>query len=58
MNNFKPKMCSWLHIAWTEVKEMRNMTIKGCNKISLAKTLKLDFQFVANWKPMLIHHYS
>lgn len=42
MNNFKQKMCSWLHATWTKVKEMRNMIIKGCNKIRLTKTSKLD----------------
>jgi hypothetical protein len=43
MSSFKQKMCSWLHVAWTKVKEMRNMIIKGCNKIRLTKALKLDF---------------
>jgi hypothetical protein len=50
-------MCSWLHIAWTKVKEMKNMIVKGHNKIRLTKVLKLDFQFVANWRLMLIHQY-
>jgi hypothetical protein len=29
MNNLKPKLCNWLHVAWMKVGEMQSMIVKG-----------------------------
>jgi hypothetical protein len=48
MNYFKPKMCSWLHVAWLTMKEMKSMIMKGWVKIGITRTFMTQFQFVAS----------
>jgi hypothetical protein len=40
-------MCSWLHVAWLKVKEMKSMIMKGWVKIGITITFITEFQLVA-----------
>lgn len=57
MSSFKPKVCTWLHVAWMKVKDMMNMIVKGWDKTWFTRTFKLDFNLM-HWRLMLLHHCS
>jgi hypothetical protein len=57
MSNFKPKVCTWLHVAWMKVKDMMNMIVKGWDKTWFTKTFKPNFNLM-HWRLMLLHHCS
>jgi len=41
MNNFKPKMCSWLHVAWMKVKEVKSILVKGWDKTRITRAFEI-----------------
>ncbi len=47
MNNLKPRMCSWLHVTWMKVKEVKNMIVKGWDKTRITRAFGIEFQLVA-----------
>ena len=47
MSNLKPLICEWLHNAWTQVKNMQDMIIKGWDKCGIDKAFIPEFQLKA-----------
>ena len=47
MSNLKPLICEWLHNAWTQVKNMQDMIIKGWDKCGIDKAFIHEFQLKA-----------
>jgi hypothetical protein len=47
MNNLKPQICGWLHLAWTQVQGMDRMITKGWEKTRITKAFTFDFQVEA-----------
>lgn len=40
-------MCSWLHVAWMKVKEVRSMIMKGWDTARITRAFGIEFQLVA-----------
>ncbi len=53
-------MCSWLHVAWSKVKEMKSKIMKGWVKIGITRTFMTKFQLVTRGQHyyIIIHNDS
>jgi hypothetical protein len=47
MSNLMPLICEWLHNAWTQVKNMQDMIIKGWDKCGIDKAFIHEFELKA-----------
>jgi len=47
MSNPKPRLCSWLHVVWSEVNTMKDVIVKGWDKTSITQAFLPSFQLEA-----------